>query len=210
MSARPNLRVLDGDGEVTVREDLTPILSETAALVEELVDLRRKLSATRGELTKLRKADPKREVICDILEHWKQRTGHLGAQVPVDGKRFKVVKARLNDGYTPDQLKRAIDGVAAFPYEGEYGKRYAEKAKGRKQKDDLALHIMCDEVQVDKRIRLAEADWSYETYRTWLYEQCQAKPNLRHALAFLASEHTPHGSVLASAALWAKHQQGGA
>lgn len=195
-----HLRVIDGNGEVA--DDATILPEDYANLWNRNKRLEREIAGLKGELTKLRRVDPKLEDIMEVLEYWRDRTNHPGAKLPVDGKRFKSVKTRLNDGFSTDQLKRAIDGVAAFPYEGDYGKRYAENDKGRKRKDELILHVMRDEQQVEARIRLAAGDGPVRAYRGWLHKQCQAKPNLCRTLAFLASEHTPHGSVLASAAIY--------
>lgn len=57
---------------------------------------------------------PQSKDISDLIDHWKEATGHPRAKLSKD--RFDVVKARLKDGYSFEQLRLAIDGIAAFPY----------------------------------------------------------------------------------------------
>jgi hypothetical protein len=57
---------------------------------------------------------PQRKEIVALVERWKQATNHPNAKVSKD--RVEIVKARLKDGYTLDQLALAIDGIGAFPY----------------------------------------------------------------------------------------------
>lgn len=57
---------------------------------------------------------PQRKEITALIDRWREATGHPRAKHSKD--RFDVIKARLRDGYTLDQLELAIDGIAAFPY----------------------------------------------------------------------------------------------
>lgn len=68
--------------------------------------------------------------IVALINHWRQQTGHTNAKVSAD--RVKLVKARLRDGYDPDTIALAIDGLASAPYvvnaqrvpEGKESQRY--------------------------------------------------------------------------------------
>lgn len=55
-----------------------------------------------------------------IFEYWQQTTGHTSALPSRD--RLSKVKARLAEGYTPEQIRAAIDGAAAQPFVNEAGK----------------------------------------------------------------------------------------
>lgn len=54
-----------------------------------------------------------KEIIA-LVERWKTGTGHVKSLT--SGDRIKLVKARLKDGYTVEQLELAVDGIAAFPF----------------------------------------------------------------------------------------------
>lgn len=49
-----------------------------------------------------------------IFAYWQQVMNH--PQAKLDDKREKIIKARLKDGYTVEQLCKAIDGCFASPY----------------------------------------------------------------------------------------------
>lgn len=57
---------------------------------------------------------PKGKEIQSLVERWKTATGHPRAKLSKD--RFDVVKARLKDGYSIEDLELAVDGIAAFPF----------------------------------------------------------------------------------------------
>lgn len=208
MAEKAHLRVIDGQGEVA--EDLTPIPTEVACLVDEVVDLRRKISALKGELTKLRKADPDAEMVMGLLEYWKRvcKNDHPRVKIPVDGVRWEKTKARLAEGRTPEQLREVIDACAAMPFMGEYGERFCCAGKGRKRKDELTL-IFRDERHVEDLLELGRQGGcaaDHEAYRAWLHGECKSKPELVRALAHLAFRE-PHGEILVAAACWARREQ---
>lgn len=73
---------------------------------------------------------PKGKEIVALIERWMRATGHEKSKISDD--RVKLVKARLRDGYTPEQIALAIDGLAANPFvvnaqrrpEGKPSQRY--------------------------------------------------------------------------------------
>lgn len=199
----PELRVITGAGEVA--EDLTALPSREHELLEVIVRQQRQIAALKGEITKLRKVDPDAEVIGELLEYWRSRTRHPRARIPLDGSRAKVTKARLAD-FEPEQLRRAIDGVAEFPFMGRFGERFCEDGPDRKRKDDLEL-IFRDERHVEDAMRLAAGDREHAAYRELVWRLCQVEP-VRVVLAMFG-EQEPHGEVLAAAARWAcSHDEG--
>jgi hypothetical protein len=202
VSARPDLRVIDGNGELA--DDLTPILSDAAALMEVVVKQRQEIAALKRQAAKMAAVDPDAETIADTLEYWREKTGHTKAKIPVDGRRWRIVKARLKDGFEADRLKRAIDGVVAFPFEGDYGERFAEPGPGRKRKDDV-VNAMRDEELTERRIRLAEGDGPMREYRRFVFNVCRQHPSLVDGLALLGGQD-PNGQVLARAVVWARKE----
>lgn len=199
MNDARHLRAVNPDGELV--EDVTPIPTSEAMLVEEIVDLRRKLAHAKGEITKLHKVNPE---VSEILEYWhvKCKNRNPRVQIPLGGARAKAVGAMLKTGYSADELKQCIDRVAERPFL-HYGRRYCEPGPGRVRRDDLTL-LFRDEAHVEQLLAL-EPESGHDEYRVWLAEQCRCKPGLVRALAFLA-ELEPHGSVIASAAVWARTQ----
>ena len=198
----PGLRVIDGNGEVD--EDRVAIPSREDALLDELTDLRRKLAATKAENTKLRKVDPDADTVMERLERW-QRKCHPKARIPVDGKRWKVTKARLADGYSAEQLDAVIDVAAELPFE-EYGRRYQQPAPGRVRRDDLTF-LFADETRVDRLLAIAHGDDGSDTaacrYRSFVWQALNEVPEVRVVLALLGGVE-PHGGVLAAAVRWAR------
>lgn len=199
---RPHLFVVDGDSG-QVDEDLVPILSNEAALLEVVVKQRSEIAALKREAAKMAAVDPQADTIEDVLEYWRDRTirNKKTTKLPVDGKRWRMVKARLKEGYEPDDLKRAIDTVANFPWMA-YGDRYADPAPGRVKRNDLA-HAIGDEERTERNLNLAVNRGAVESYRWYLHVLTQEKPWMVHALAILGEHDWVHGEVLANAVRWA-------
>lgn len=80
-----------------------------------------------------------------VFDHWKRVMGHPDAK-PIE-KRKRAVARRLDEGYTVEQLKQAVDGCALTPHnmgENDRHERY----------DDLEL-ICRDGAHVERFIRNA-------------------------------------------------------
>lgn len=90
---------------------------------------------------------PRAERARRVFEHWAQVFGH-GGRAKFDAKRRRAVEARLRDGYTLEQLLRAVDGCAASPWhrgQNDRGKPYTD------------LELICrDAKHVDEFLGLAE------------------------------------------------------
>jgi hypothetical protein len=61
-------------------------------------------------------------IVAELFAYWQQQTKHPTAMLKKD-RRAKV-EARLREGYTPDQIRRGIDGAARAAYVDEAGKRF--------------------------------------------------------------------------------------
>lgn len=199
IDAARHLHVVDGHGELDT--DSVPIPSDVALLVEEVIDLRRKVAALKGQITKLRKVDPRASEISEVLEYWllKCKGNSPRVKVPLDGSRAKAVSnmLKLYDVY---QLKRAIDALAAFPW-AQYDRRYCEAGPGRVRRDELEVAFR-DERHVEALLALSDGDEEHKAYRRFVHGLIQQHPLIVAALAMLGQQE-PHGSVLASAAKWA-------
>lgn len=196
---RSDRRVIDGQGELDL--DSVAIPTAEAILLERIKKLGWELAAAKAENTKLRAVDPQAAVVRGRLERW-QRKCHPKAKIPVEGKRWKIVKARLADGYTPEQLDAVIDVAAALPFE-QFGRRYCEAGPGRVRRDDITF-VFADETRVDRLLTLTDDD-EHESYRRWLHGLLTEHPKLVPVLALLAVR-PPHGEVLAAAAVWARRE----
>lgn len=93
-------------------------------------------------------AEKPSDAAAEVFWHWRAVMGKDG-RTAFDAKRRRAVKARLADGYTVDQLKRAVDGCAKTPHnmgQNDRGERY----------DDLEL-ICRDAAHVDRFIANAQS-----------------------------------------------------
>jgi hypothetical protein len=60
-----------------------------------------------------------------VFEYWKQKMGHVDAKLTRE--REMKIKGRLDEGYTVDQLKSAVDGCGGSAFhqgDNERGHRY--------------------------------------------------------------------------------------
>lgn len=132
-------RYVDEHGEV---HDACP---RCVALADELVGLRQTLDMQARKIGRLEReaadddheSHPQRKEIADLIERWKQVTGHPRAKLSKD--RFDVVKARLKDGYTLEQLRLAIDGIGAYPFVVNGSRRREGAPSQRHDKLSIAL-----------------------------------------------------------------------
>lgn len=192
---------MDTHGELA--EDSVPVLSDVAALTEEIVDLRRKLSAARGQITRLRAVDPRAEDVEAVLRHWREQTNHPRAAIPLDGTRADAVR-RMLKLFTVQQLCTVSDVAGALPY-AHYDRRYAHPGPGRKRRDD-ATYLYANEARVEGLIALAERESECASYAAWLWQLCREYPRLKLMLGYLGKRE-PHGEVLVRAVRWAREEQ---
>lgn len=138
-ATRPNLTVIEDplygwDGSLSPAS-LDLLVGKVRALDEKVRDLEAKLAeehelrverdstlrTVEGKLRRLkrdraaeRREDPDRALILELIGVWKRATGHPNARDSAD--RFDVVKARLEEGYSAEQIRLALAGLGAFPY----------------------------------------------------------------------------------------------
>ena len=67
-------------------------------------------------------AAPTSAVCSDLFAYWQEKTGHSASKLTRD-RRAKI-EARLNEGYDPDQIRKAIDGAARAAFVNENGKKF--------------------------------------------------------------------------------------
>jgi hypothetical protein len=66
--------------------------------------------------------DDEHRTVTALFEHWQLRCNHPTSK-PTRERRQKIA-ARLREGYTPDQIRAAIDGAARDPFVNDAGKRF--------------------------------------------------------------------------------------
>lgn len=137
-----------------VQQQLTRTLAEKASIAKKFEALLRDTDL----------AEPAEEVYA----YWKDVIGDGSRRLKFSAKRAKAVQARLNEGWTVDDLKRAVDGAKIGAYVDERGVKH----------DDLEL-ICRDAPKVRRFVAIADAD-----------EQRRRRENdqLLAALAFLFGE----------------------
>jgi hypothetical protein len=119
-AARPELKLVDPATGELVPNDLAYKIRD---LEDQLAGYKKtcdKQAREIGVLTRKVQEDadpshhPKGKEIVALIERWMRVTGHTRSKVSDD--RVKLVKARLRDGYTFEQLELAVDGIGALPY----------------------------------------------------------------------------------------------
>ncbi len=90
-------------------------------------DLRSKralIQRLRDDQDAKRKAYGKRDVIERLFERWQQASNHTRSLLGPE--RFDPCRARLEQGYTEEQLTMAVMGVALNPHIADNGERHDE------------------------------------------------------------------------------------
>ena len=70
------------------------------------------------------KLDGEAEVVAKLCEFWQSECRHPQAHVGPKTERYRKVRSRLRDGYTPKQIALAIRGAARAPFVNADGKRF--------------------------------------------------------------------------------------
>jgi hypothetical protein len=131
---RPHLRaVVDGEtGEIHTGcarcEDVA--VGDLDNAERRIRKLEREKRAMERDRDAERQADPQRQEIMRLIDMWRRVTGHPRANINA-GDRFDVVKARLAEGYSVEQVELAIEGIGAFRYVVE-GQRMRHGSPGQR------------------------------------------------------------------------------
>jgi hypothetical protein len=156
---RPQLRLVDGTTGELLCEDCQHYKTEAERALQQLAEAERELRSYRSKVTRLenerdnaRAKSPKRPIVQDIFNYWKEQTGHPNSKLTDD--RFDAVEKWLKK-YKPEEIKWAIAYIGAYPYRGEFGTRKAEGTNAER-KDGITM--ICD---IADRFE----QWANEGYR---------------------------------------------
>jgi hypothetical protein len=212
----------------TLRAQVEGLTRDLGLAEEDMRALRASRNAFKGLLTKMQRVDPQAEVIEATLAYWRVTCHGPRSRVetPLDGKRADAVRKTIKRlvEHDPDpelanpdaeaqaaalcsatdravaHIKQAVDAAARFPFEGRYGRRFAEMAPGLKRKVDI-VYILRDEIKLEQFANLMEGDARRIAYAHDLHARLVAQPNLR--LVF-ASLDPSMGEILCRAIKWAQ------
>jgi hypothetical protein len=109
----------------------------------ELRKLRRRVKAFERREQEIRMEDPNRQLILSLIERWKRVTNHPNSNANAND-RFDLIRARLKEGYKPEQIALAIDGIGAYPYVTGPGRR-ERQGKPSQRHDRLGICLGCGE-----------------------------------------------------------------
>lgn len=142
------LKLIATDGEI-VTDDCakchslrTRAESAENALDEAEKDLRQKratINALKKDRDTERRTYAKRAEVVECFEHWMEWKQRVTGRKPtslLSADRFDNVKARLNEGYSVEQIKLAIDGAMSHPF--VVNAKRSPEGKGDRY-DDLEL-----------------------------------------------------------------------
>lgn len=154
MEAAPNLRLVGSDaastfpwpetGELLSITDAHYRIADMRDEIDGLTRLTKKQARENAALARRVAEDESADnhaqgkEIKALVERWKKATGHTKSKV--SGDRVKWVKSRLKDDYSIEELELAVDGIAAYPYVGTGGQRFA-KGKPSQRHDRLGIAL---------------------------------------------------------------------
>ena len=137
--AEPSLRLVD-----TASGELTDPTTVIVGLEEVIAGLERDLRAKRTTITKLENAltdkaeahalYPQAEI---VFAHWKRACNHPRSLL--GEKRREAILSRLKEGYTVEQLCKAVDGLAYDP------NQKPRKNGSMERYDDLEIAMRSDQ-----------------------------------------------------------------
>lgn len=145
MNARPNLRaVIEGEtGQVFTGcprcEDVQ--LADLENAEKRIRKLEREKKALQEDKQSKREAEqatPEGQRVLALIDHWRVCTGHPKANLYA-ADRYDMIKARLREGYTHDQIELAIEGLGAYRYVGPSGRMKTGKPDQRHDRLGIAL-----------------------------------------------------------------------
>lgn len=105
--------VTDRDGSVTERD--APVRATMTGTGTET-------NNNEGANAPVERGSTNGSDVRELFEFWQQRCGHPNAKF-TDGRRRKLA-ARLREGYSPEQIRVAIEGAAVDAYTNDQGKTF--------------------------------------------------------------------------------------
>lgn len=90
-------------------------VEDVAHLEGELRKAHRKIARLEADKQREREGDPQRHQIIELIERWKMATGHPRANAHT-ADRFDLIRARLREGYTVEDIELALDGLGHFRF----------------------------------------------------------------------------------------------
>lgn len=231
LSDLPHAKLVDRVRKLSAQRE--GLLAEITDLQLDLKGKRATIGALRRQITIQNRVDGLDDVIESLLIHWRNtlRGPDSTVCVDIDSKRGESVRKRLkaliqadpDSGLaSPDKdqravavehaaeraavrIRAAIDGCARAPFMGAYGKRYPDDGPGRRRKDDLHLHILKDEVSMERFEAIVESEPRRLAYRAELADRLKREPNLKLVLASLGP--FCDGEILARCVRWCASQE---
>ena len=132
------------------------LVEQVEALQRENLYLAMRNGKLKAQVERDLGEDAESAVVIDIIEYWAATTGHGKAKVSAAGERAKYVRKALKLGHTPDELKEAIDGAAAYPFVvNKQRSKTGKDPEGKDRYDDLPT-VFRDEVQIQRMRKLAQ------------------------------------------------------
>jgi hypothetical protein len=119
------IRLIDRDGQVQEADCCPNCEVHRHDLENAEADLRkarRRIKALEADKEKERQLYAHRMLVEGIFDFWRDCTGH--AKSRLDGDRFDVIRARIEDGYTEEDCRLAILGAAVDPFVDPKRKRH--------------------------------------------------------------------------------------
>jgi len=133
----------------TVLDNLTLLIQQRDA---DIANLERELRSKRSTISRLYGEQNAHPDAHEVIAYWRKHVHPTAREL--GGKRLKAASARLNGGYTKEQLKRSCDGYALKPYVVR-GKGRIHEGPKDSWRADAAL-IFMDAEHVDEGLRIAE------------------------------------------------------
>jgi hypothetical protein len=140
VSARPALRVIDGNGEVV---ETTSVEQENIALRTALTRAENVIKGLRGQLADERKKARQTYPIDAVFTDWQAKLVAAGlkgkAQCKLSNDRVDAIRKMFEAGYTFGDFELVNTGLAACQFV-RYGKRYERGAEADR---DVDLVTVC-------------------------------------------------------------------
>lgn len=121
VSARPNLRVIDADGELVADR-----CAGCMALEEELGRKVKQIRELKRDREAEAKVHPQRAAIVEVFDHWRESCRHPNSKLDAD--RADLIAGKLKV-YGLETCKRAVDGAAFDPF-------VTQRKNGKPQRHD--------------------------------------------------------------------------